>query len=462
MPRSFHKTPVLALLTFLVVGAGAYGHDGNTPEVRDDHQVRDLERTQERATRDLVRGESSHSGSGGSRSGGSGDGKSDGRSDSRSDGNSSESSKTSDDSGKRDARARAARVDVERSRGGDRQRDEVLMIGSDAAVASARGAGLTVLSERRLESLAQSMVRIQVRSGESVEKLIETLRTLAPEAHVAPNHVFRPSQASGGQSSMGKTSSGQSVAAPRSADIGVIDTGADLQIPLLSRAVAYTKGLAAGGYQARAHGSAVAQLAALEGASLAIVDVFGLDKHNQLVASAEMISAGVDFLRSRNVGIINISVEGPDNLVLAFVIEAAVKNGVAIIAAAGNGGPAAPAAFPAAYPGVIAVTALDERGQVYRRATRGSYIYFAARGVYPADHSPIQNQEFLAGTSFAAPAVASQLAFLHARRPEAPLGDLINLMRLSATDLGAPGRDAIYGWGKIAANPDAMRWQVSR
>jgi subtilisin family serine protease len=336
------------------------------------------------------------------------------------------------------------------------------MIGSDAAIASARGAGLTVLSERRLESLAQSMVRIQVRSGESVEKLIETLHVLAPEAHVAPNHVFRPSQGLAEHALTGKPSSSQSRSGTLTADIGVIDTGADLQIPLLSQAVVFAKGLAAGGYQARAHGSAVAQLAALDGASLAIVDVFGVDRRNQLVASAEMISAGVDLLSSRKTGIINISIEGPENVVLAYVIEEAVRNGVVIVAAAGNGGPAAPAAFPAAYPGVIAVTALDERGQVYRRAARGSYIYFAARGVFPAEHSPIQNQGLLAGTSFAAPAVASQLAFLHARRPEAPLGDLITVMRLSATDLGAPGRDAIFGWGKIASNPDAMRWQVSR
>jgi Subtilase family len=452
MPRSFHKTPALALLTFLVAGAAAHAHDGNAPEVREDHQARDLERAQERAGHDLTRSETSRSG----------DGKSESRSGAKSDGNASESGKDNNQSGKRETRSRAARVDVERNRGGDRQRDEVLMVGSDAAIASARGAGLTVLSERRLESLAQSMVRIQVRSGESVEKLIETLHVLAPEAHVAPNHVFRPSQGLAEHALTGKPSSSQSRSGTLTADIGVIDTGADLQIPLLSQAVVFAKGLAAGGYQARAHGSAVAQLAALDGASLAIVDVFGVDRRNQLVASAEMISAGVDLLSSRKTGIINISIEGPENVVLAYVIEEAVRNGVVIVAAAGNGGPAAPAAFPAAYPGVIAVTALDERGQVYRRAARGSYIYFAARGVFPAEHSPIQNQGLLAGTSFAAPAVASQLAFLHARRPEAPLGDLITVMRLSATDLGAPGRDAIFGWGKIASNPDAMRWQVSR
>ena len=97
-----------------------------------------------------------------------------------------------------DAQPRAplrAVIDVERdARGGDRQRDEVLLIGPEAAVPAVRQAGYTLMSERRLESLRQTLVRVRVRDGQSVEQLMESLRTLVPGARVAPNHIYNPSQ----------------------------------------------------------------------------------------------------------------------------------------------------------------------------------------------------------------------------------------------------------------------------
>jgi subtilisin family serine protease len=125
------------------------------------------------------------------------------------------------------------------------------------------------------------------------------------------------------------------------------------------------------------------------------------------------------------------------------------------VAAAGNGGPAARPAFPAAYPGVIAVTAVDENGQVYRRANRGDYIAFAARGVHVASEyeSATSKAKTVSGTSFASPVVAAAIA----RRLEgsAGVGGVIDSLKTEARDLGTPGRDSIYGWGELAI-PQAL------
>ena len=58
----------------------------------------------------------------------------------------------------------------------------------------------------------------------------------------------------------------------------------------------------------------------------------------------------------RGVPVINMSLAGPPNEVLKAAIKRALDAGHVIVAAVGNGGPASPPLYPAAYEGVIAVT----------------------------------------------------------------------------------------------------------
>src|SRR5262249_8817405 len=105
---------------------------------------------------------------------------------------------------------------------------------------------------------------------------------------------------------------------------------------------------------------------------------------------------------------------------------------------------------PAAYPGVIAVTAVDEHGKVYRRANRGDYIAFAAPGVRVAseyESTASKTAKTVSGTSFAAPAVAAMIALKLGH--SASLEDVMAELKGEARDLGAPGRDATYGWGAL-------------
>jgi minor extracellular protease Epr len=349
---------------------------------------------------------------------------------------------------------RRSPIDVERNaRGGDRERDEVLLIGPASVAEAARGAGYRVVSEQRLDTLRQSLVRVRVRDNETIEQAINTLRQRVPEVRAAPNHVFRPMA----EAPLGKVENSRAVVAAPSnlaaASIGIIDTGADTTLAPLLGVVQATRGFASGGYLPRAHGSAVAQLASAQGARVAVGDVFGVDSRQRLVAPADAIAAAIDWLLSGNLRVINISIEGPRNEVLEFVIDAALARGTAIVAAVGNSGPTAPPGYPAAYPGVIAVTALDEKGLVYRRAGRGKQVQFAAQGSFPGTGTPVVSKEPISGTSFAAPLVAAEIERRWRLDPDATREQILASLRRDATDLGEPGWDAVYGWGRIASPP---------
>ena len=128
-------------------------------------------------------------------------------------------------------------------------------------------------------------------------------------------------------------------------------------------------------------------------------------------------------------------------------------DGILLIAAAGNYGPQAAPAFPAAYDAVLAVTAVDRRGQVYRRANRGQYIDLAAPGVNVWTAASIRGARTKTGTSYAAPFVTAAAALLWSRDPSLSSAQLRNLLRSNARDLGPEGQDAIFGASLITPPP---------
>ncbi|MEM7496857.1 MAG: S8 family serine peptidase, partial [Pseudomonadota bacterium] len=119
-----------------------------------------------------------------------------------------------------------------------------------------------------------------------------------------------------------------------------------------------------------------------------------------------------------------------------------------LVAAAGNGGRRGAPAYPAALPEVIAVGAVDQRRRAYRGGTRGGYVELAAPGVGVSSAAPGGGWQDWSGTSFAAPFVAA--ALLRARAETG--GDAAAaraLLHSRALDLGAQGRDDIYGFGLL-------------
>lgn len=358
-----------------------------------------------------------------------------------------------DDDFDRNTPASVARIEIDVDiEGRERRRDEVLMIGRQEALDAIRAAGFSLAGERVLSAFSETLARVRVRAGASVEQTIVELQTIAPTATFAPHHLFRAAGEDEIDAPETSIAPAMSISPTEvSVHIGLVDTGADTAWSALEHAVVETQGFADGGYTPRFHGTRVAEVAASHGAKLSIGDVFGVDSDNRLIASAEAIAAAIHWLVATHVRIINVSIEGPDNLVLAHVIRRAIQANSIVVAAAGNGGPGAKPVFPAAYPGVIAVTAIDEQGRVYRRANHGDYISFAARGVRVASRYDSPDAQSVSGTSYAAPVVAAMLAKKLHESPSLTANDAIAALRRNARDLGAPGRDPIFGWGVVEA-----------
>lgn len=147
-----------------------------------------------------------------------------------------------------------------------------------------------------------------------------------------------------------------------------------------------------------------------------------------------------------------MSLSGPANALLEQVVRRLSERGMVIVAAAGNGGPKAGPAYPAAYAEVIAVTAVDRMKRPYRRAGRGEHIDLAAPGVQVWTAASVSGARPKTGTSFAAPFVTAAAALMKSANGNATAADIQDALGKSAEDLGAPGKDDVFGWGLLNAS----------
>jgi subtilisin family serine protease len=147
------------------------------------------------------------------------------------------------------------------------------------------------------------------------------------------------------------------------------------------------------------------------------------------------------------VKVVNLSLSGPDNEPLRRVIARVQTQGIHLIAASGRPNRSRDLGYPAKYPGVIAVSAVDNRLRPSRLAIRGDHITFSAPGAGIAVAKRPAGVRRVEGTSFAAPFVSAAYAIGLAHGQN--LSELTGLLARSAKDLGPPGRDPIYGWGLL-------------
>ncbi len=164
------------------------------------------------------------------------------------------------------------------------------------------------------------------------------------------------------------------------------------------------------------------------------------------LATSAALARAIDWLLGEKVQIINLSLGGPGDAVMARVFARLADMPVVVVAAAGNGGPAAPPPYPAAYRGVIAVTATDAADRPYGAANRGAYITLAAPGVdlWVPDEA---SGHYVSGTSFAAAVATVGSAWLLAKNPYFDRHALVRRLCRDARDLGAPGPDPVFGCG---------------
>jgi Subtilase family len=248
--------------------------------------------------------------------------------------------------------------------------------------------------------------------------------------------------------------------------IGILDTGADYRHPVFAgrlqpNANYHQANFVAIGKAKAPTDHATSVIALLAGdesggtpgllprANYFDAGVFALDADKQPIADTFSLVAGLEWLGGQKVSIINMSFSGPPDPIVAESLSRLSRQGVVLVAAAGNEGPLAPPSYPAAYPEVISVTAIGKDLRQYRHANRGSYIDIAAPGV--GIWTAIGNAKagYRSGTSFAVPHVTAVLA-MQAREP-GPVNKSSVLRRLRVADLGQPGPDPVYGRGLLLA-----------
>jgi len=346
-----------------------------------------------------------------------------------------------------------------------RRGELVLTAPSEALLAAARADGFGFARERVLEALELRIVTLRAPPGWDTRRALQRLREIDPQAAVDYNHLYLESGDTAAPRAAPSGGPNPPVAAPNGTKVGLIDGGVD-SAHAVFRGTAIQRWGCAGQPVPSAHGTAVASLlvgraepfhGAAPAATLYAADVYCGDGAG---ASVDNVASALAWLLGEQVAVVNISLVGPANRTLEHVVRRASARGLLLVAAVGNDGPAAPPLYPAAYPEVVGVTGVDARSQVLPEAGRGPHVAFAAPGSDMAAAGFAGAAYTRArGTSFAAPLVAGLLAAsLH--EPDAAKAALaVAALARSAIDLGAVGRDAVYGHGLVGRT---LRTEPSR
>ena len=283
---------------------------------------------------------------------------------------------------------------------------------TEAQLRAAAAAGFSVEAREDLGGLISVTLRLPARL--STRAGMRRLMEAAPGLLLDYDHVYEPA----GGALLPVMGVALAPAAPPLMPPGrtivMIDGGVAAH-PSLAGAAIIQQGFA-GPAKATGHGTAVASLlvgrdgafrGAAGGARLFVADVYG---GSPAAGSATAIVRALAWAASKQPDAITVSLVGPSNLLLQRAISILAQRGIQMAAAVGNDGPAAPVQYPAAYPGVTAVTGVDARDQALPEASRALRLDYAAPGSDLAAALPGRGYARVRGTSFATPLVAARLA----------------------------------------------------
>ena len=172
--------------------------------------------------------------------------------------------------------------------------------------------------------------------------------------------------------------------------------------------------------------------------------------------SSANVTAGILYAVDHGAKVINLSLGGTAaDAGERAAIDYAISKGAVVVAAAGNSGQAgSPPIYPAAFPEVLAVGAVDSHAVRAPFSNVGSYVDVVAPGVGVISTYDGSTHAYASGdgTSFAAPYAAAEVALIEAANPKLAPADVVSLVDSSARDLGSAGRDDTYGYGLISAH----------
>jgi hypothetical protein len=312
-------------------------------------------------------------------------------------------------------------------------RGEVLASGLDAVrLARIEKAGFSVVRRNEVPELGVSLF-VLTHAGMSAARALDQLRRIDPDGTYDVNHIFFE----GGRHKIGRpaalapmvsASASTPAASRRGTVVGLIDTGVAGvfdnvgRVHLQRRNFAPTQGVPG------LHGTAVAALLARAPGVITIyaADIFGVGPRG---GTTELLVRALAWMAGERVPVINVSMVGPANALLAPIIRTMIDRGFTIVAPVGNDGAAARPLFPASYPGVIAVSAADAAGQLLPEASRVRRVDFVGPGIATVP-DPAGRATTVRGTSFAAPIISRDIADqVHMPDPDAARQAIARLSR---------------------------------
>lgn len=244
--------------------------------------------------------------------------------------------------------------------------------------------------------------------------------------------------------------------------VAVIDTGVDLDHPDLAANLQPGINVIVEGsppQDGNGHGTHVAGIIGATGKGRGLVGVSpGVelypvkalnDRGNGWLSD---IIAGVEWCIKKGMHIVNMSfVVHGHNDSLREMLLAADRAGLLVVAAAGNSGPGENTVrYPARYPEIIAVSAVDRKQQIAAFSSRGPEVDLAAPGVEVLSLWPGGGKKTMQGTSMAAPHVTGVAALLLSVYPAAPPAEVKRILLESARPL--PGlKQSEQGAGLVDA-----------
>jgi subtilisin family serine protease len=240
--------------------------------------------------------------------------------------------------------------------------------------------------------------------------------------------------------------------------IAVIDSGIDLKHPELAGSIASSFDALDSKEGPHVHGTGIAGaivaharlMGGAPAAKILAIRAFGVAQ-NGAESSSFVILKSLDYAASHGAQIINMSFAGPKDALIERGIAAVAAKSIVMVAAAGNAGAKSPPLYPAANENVIAVSATDDRDRLFAASNRGGYVAIAAPGVDIFLPAPDEKYQMTSGTSFSAAYVSGIAALLLERNPALKQDEVRATLMKTARDLGAPGRDDLFGAGEADA-----------
>ncbi len=362
---------------------------------------------------------------------------------------------------------------------------EVLVKFKDAVTESAFESTLQALSSEPLDT-ASDIVVADVPEGETVESFVEELEAQPNVEYAQPNYVYTLESTTindpyaAQQWHLGKIGvydAWDITMGISDIRVAVIDTGVDLSHPDLTGQIVAQADMVDNDGNAQdddGHGTHVAGIIAANanngigvagiapGTKLIAVDVF----YNDGNAYSLDVAEGINFAVANGADVINLSLGhyiSSDTVLQAAIASAAAAN-VVCVAAAGNDATSDPH-YPSSYDSCISVSATDWNDSLASYSNFGSTIDISAPGgdsnsmpsslilstCYDAStHS--SEYAYMGGTSMASPVVAGVAALMLSSNQSLSATDIKNMLTSTAVDIGVPGRDDQYGYGRVNAH----------